>query len=157
MGQRWESESLTAWDTREWRRGLTRERRADGSFKEFCFLGQRGRKGVIATGEGGGGRGGRAQAGSVFLGSGISSNVLGHRERPSAEGNVVTQERGGGASVGGGGLAEPQGVQSRELAGEGRGRADPGQTLGVCFLREQECFFSPSESVVAKSNDTDSS
>lgn len=70
----------------------------------------------------------------------------------------MTQERGGGASVGGGGgLAEPQGVQSRELAGEGRGRADPGQTLGVCFLREQECFFSPSESVVAKSNDTDSS
>lgn len=76
VGQRWESESLTARDTREWRRGLTRERRADGSFKEFCFLGQRGRKGVIATGEGGRGRGGRAQAGSVFLGSGISSNVL---------------------------------------------------------------------------------
>lgn len=65
----------------------------------------------------------------------------------------MTQERGGGASVGGGGLAKPQGVQSRELAGEGGPWADPGRL----FSQGARVFFSPSESVVAKSNDTDSS
>ena len=57
----------------------------------------------------------------------------------------------GGASVGEGGLAEPQGIQSQEeagesMTGEGHGRADPGRlsSRGARSLAEEsEGAFSP--------------